>query len=219
MKKYIELKITGADDAMAAFVERLKKFSSDAFKFTGVREDDVLRDGYYVEFKAIRTLDYKARVIMIWNEHGLRICNIIPQTVSFLEVVQYNSVLRHFYEDVVCRTNTHSLHVVITKEENSMQDLISAPAYHALVLWEELCDKNSPTSHPNDRERWLDFISELYINGDQLSLSDFRNWLIEDRGWYYDVNDEDDRSFLDLELELEFGLDIIAHYAKKTRIR
>ena len=34
----------------------------------------------------------------------------------------------------------------------------------------------------------------------------------------YDANDDDDRTFLDLELDLEFGLDLLAHYAKKTHI-
>lgn len=216
MRKYIELTITGKDKDMVAFVERLKQYSSDAFKFAEVREDNVIRDGYYVEFKSTRPVDFRSRVILIWDEEGIRSCNIIPITVSFIEVEQYNSVLRHFYEDVITHTRIDSLKIELTKEENSIQDLISAPAYRALVLWEELCDKNSPTAHSNDRERWMDFICELYINGDKLSLSDFRNWLIEDKGWYFDANDDDDRTFLDLELDLEFGLDLIEHYAKKT---
>lgn len=219
MKKYIKLIIKGSPEAMVSYVEELKGFVSDAFKFKEISEDNVLRDGYYVEFLARRPVDYRSRVILIWDEDGLRVCNIVPKTVSFLEVEQYNSVLRHFYEDVVCHTSTRSLEVAISKEENAMQDLISAPAYRALVLWEEFCNKNSPTSHPNDRERWMDFICELYINDDHLSLSDFKNWLIEDKGWYYDTNDEEGRTFLDLELDLEFGLDLLAHYAKKTEIR
>ena len=218
MKKYIELSIKGPDAEIVAFVERLKLYSSDAFRFSEIREDNVIRDGYYVEFLAKRSVDYRSRVILIWDEEGLRMCNVIPKTVSFLELEQYNSVVRHFYEDVIVHTQSQELNISITKEENSIQDLISAPSYQALVLWEELCNKNSPTSHPNDRERWFDFISELFINGDHLSLSDFRNWLIDDKGWYYDANDDDDRTFLDLELELEFGLDLLAHYAKKTHI-
>ena len=215
MKKYIELSITANETDMITFVERLKQYSSDAFKFTEVREDNMIRDGYYIEFKAKRPLDYRSRVILIWDEEGIRSCNIVPKTVSFIEVEQYNSVLRHFFEDVICHTRLDTLHIELTNEENSMQDIISAPAYHALVLWEELCNKNAPTTHPNDRSRWMDFICELYINGDKLSLSDFRNWLIEDRGWYYDANNEEDRTILDLELDLEFGLDMIDHYAKK----
>lgn len=218
MKKYVDLYITGNERDVVSFVERLKQYSSDAFVFTEIREDNVLLDGYYIEFLAKRSLDFKSRIIVLWNEKGLRVNNIIPKTVSFLELEQYNSVLRHFYEDVICHTLPQSLKVKMTKEENSMRDLISEPSYRALVLWEELCNKNSPTSHPNDRERWLDFICELYINHDFLSLSDFRNWLIEDRGWY-SAEDEDDRTFIDLELDLEFGQDLLAHYAKKTRIR
>lgn len=219
MKKYIELNITGPDEEMVALVDRLKRYSSDAFKFVSISEDNVLRDGYYVEFVAKRALDYRSRVIMIWDEEGLRICNIVPKTVTFLEVEHYNSVLRHFYEDVITHTKSNALRVVITKEENSIQDLISAPAYRALVLWEEFCNKNSPTSHPNDRSRWMNFICELFINHDQLSLSDFRNWLIEDKGWYYDANDDKDRTILDMELELEFGLDLLEKYAAKTNNR
>lgn len=219
MKKYIELSIKGEDEAIEAFVERLKSYASDAFKFKEVREDNVIRDGYYVEFVAKKPCDYRSRVILIWDEEGLRMCNIIPKTVSFLEVEQYNSVVRHFYEDVIEHTRGNDVNAIITKEENAMQDLISEASYKALVLWESLCNKNSPTSHPNDRERWMDFICELYNNGDKLSLSDFRNWLIEDKGWYYNPEDDDDRTILDLELDLEFGLDLIEHYAKKTHIR
>lgn len=219
MKKYIELYIKGAGAEISAFVDRLKVYSSEAFKFSGIRENNVIRDGYYVEFLAKRPTDFRSRVILIWDDESLRICNVIPKTVSFLEVEQYNSVVRHFYEDVIEHTRSQELNISITKEENSIQDLISAPAYRALTLWEELCNKNSPTAHPNDRERWMDFICELYINDDHLSLTDFRNWLIDDKGWYYNANDEDDRTVLDLELDLEFGLDLIAHYAKKTHIK
>lgn len=219
MKKYIELSVKGEDAAIVAFVERLKSYTSDSFKFKEIREDNVIRDGYYVEFSAKKSSDYKSRVILIWDEEGLRMCNIIPKTVSFLEVEQYNSVVRHFYEDVIEHTKGNDVNVVITKEENAMQDLISEPSFRALDLWESMCNKNSPTSHPNDRERWMDFICELYRNDDKLSLSDFRNWLIEDKGWYYNPEDDEDRTILDLELELEFGLDLIEHYAKKTHIR
>ncbi len=219
MKKYVELTIQGDDSSIVAFVEKLKSYSSDSFKFKEVREDNVIRDGYYVEFSAKKTSDYKARVILIWNEDGLRMCNVIPKTVSFLEVEQYNSVVRHFYEDVIEHSKINGVSVEITKEENSMQDLISESSYRALTLWESLCNKSGPTSHPNDRERWMDFICQLYINDDHLSLSDFRNWLIEDKGWYYNPEDEDDRTILDLELELEFGLDLVEHYAKKTHIK
>lgn len=218
MNKYIELSIRGADEEVASFVERLKNYTSDAFKFSEIREDNVIRDGFYVEFVAKRIVDFRARVILIWNEEGIRMCNVIPKTVSFLEVEQYNSVVRHFYDDVIENTRSQALNIEITKEENSMQDLISAPAYRALVLWEELCNKNSPTAHPNDRGRWLDFICELYMNDDHLSLSDFRNWLIEDKGWYYDANDNNETTIYDLELDLEFGLDLLSHYAKKTHI-
>lgn len=219
MKKFIELSIKGDKNEMASFVEKLKNYSSDAFIFKEMREDNIIRSSISLEFSAKKTIDFKSRVILTWNEDTLRICNIIPKTVSFLEIEQYNSVLRHFFEDVVSRLVPRTLSVDISKEENAMQDLISAPAYKALVLWEESCNKSAPTSHPNDRNRWLDFISELYINGDQLSLSDFRNWLIEDKGWYYDVDDDEDRTFLDLELDIEFGLDLLGYYAKKTRNR
>lgn len=219
MKKYIELSITGTKIDIAIFVEKLKSFSSDAFKFNDIREVNTIGDGFYIEFHAKRLTDYKSRVILIWDNRGLHMCNIVPQTISFLEMEQYNAVLRHFYEDVICKLKTESIKIDISKEENSMQDLISAPAYHALVEWEELCNKNSPTVHPYDRERWMDFICELYINKDRLSLSDFRSWLIEDKGWYYDPDDNEDRTFDSLEFDLSFGLDLIAHYAKKTNVR
>lgn len=219
MKKYIELNIKGNGEAIKSFVEELKLFSSDAFAFKEQREVNSMGDGFYVEFQAKRPIDYKSRIILLWDDRGLRICNIIPKTVSFLEMEQYNAVLRHYYEDVICHYNRPSLKVVITKEENAMKDLISTPAYQALCLWEGMCNKNSPTAHPFDRERWMDFICELVINHDELSLSDFRNWLIEDKGWYYDPDDNDDRTFLDLELDIEFGRDLIEHYAKKVGIR
>lgn len=100
-----------------------------------------------------------------------------------------------------------------------MQDLISEPAYKALVLWEDLCNKNSPTGHPNDQERWIDFICELYINNDHLALCDFKNWLIEDKGWCYDASTDIDKTFLDLEHDIELGLDLLMHYAKKAHIK
>ena len=181
MKKYIELKITGSADSLAAFVERIKFYSSSSFVFSMLREDSLLRSGHFIEFLAKRPMDFRSRVILFWDETGIRMSNIIPKTVSYLTMKQYNAVLKHFYDDVVCNNVSESLRIEMTKEENSMQDLISSSAYQALLSWESNCNKSSPTSHPNDRYRWMDFICELYINKDYLSLSDFRNWLIEDR--------------------------------------
>ena len=215
MKKYIELNIKGDENDMALFVMSLKNFESEEFKFNFERKADTVLKGYYLEFLAKRSIDYRSRIVLFVTNKNLRISNIIPKTVSFLEMRQYNSVLRHFYENVICHIDSYNLSVIITKEDNSMEDLISRQAYNALLLWEESCDQNSPTTHPNDKERWMDFICKLFINDDHLILSDFKNWLIEDKGWYYDPSDDEDRRFLDLEIELEFGLDLLAHYAKR----
>lgn len=219
MKKYVELIIKGEDKDISLLVKELKSFSSEAFKFNEICKSDAISDGYYIEMLAKRSLDYRSRIVLIITHDHLRVCNIIPKTVSFLEIEQYNSVLQHFYDEVICHIQTYNLNVNITKEDNSMQDLISEPAYKALVLWEDLCNKNSPTGHPNDQERWIDFICEMYINNDHLALCDFKNWLIEDKGWCYDASTDIDKTFLDLEHDIEFGLDLLMHYAKKAHIK
>ena len=219
MKKYIDLKICGNPSEITAYLEVLKHYVSDAFNFAEIRDATIAGSTEkYIEFIAKRTSDYKSRLILLQNEGSIQMCNIIPNTVSFIEIEQYNSILRHFYEDVIEHTKPDALKVEMSKEENSMQDLISSSAYDALILWEESCNKNSPVTHPNDRKRWLNFICELSLNKDRLSLSDFRNWLIEDRGWYYNPIEED-KTINELELELEFGLDLIDYYEKKNILR
>lgn len=57
--------------------------------------------------------------------------------MSIFDVEQYNSIVRHFYEDVIEHARSQELIISITKGENTMQNLISPSACKALTLWED----------------------------------------------------------------------------------
>lgn len=59
-----------------------------------------------------------------------------------------------------------------------------------------------------DQKLWFDFICLFHKNEEELPLEGFRKWLMEDCGWDSCLED----IISDLELKIEYSLDLLKHY-------
>ena len=63
-------------------------------------------------------------------------------------------------------------------------------------------------SHPMDQRNWMDFVTSLHRDGTELNVSDFGQWLYEDKRWPSAYNTQ----IVDLEANLEYSIDLLKYY-------
>lgn len=148
-----------------------------------------------------------SRLILFVNNGGraVDIINIIPMPqsgVSHIGCEDYNKLLDIYSSDVftlIEQQYGNAIHQ--TTEDYTIQDVIPQ-SYSLLNTW----IKGYPLSgHPNDMERWYDFVIGLHSSGEYLSLSNFEKYIEESCGW-------DKETIDNLSLQLESQLELLNYY-------
>lgn len=215
MKKFQQLIIRHSHDALVELLDTLKKQDKGVFTFKRNKSNEYARNIFHTEdtvgcFSTERKTLAKASVWVVITNDELKVTNITPNEVGSLGVVKYNEILLCFFNDFVAKKMSEDLRnsVVITGEEASLADVLSHDTYEALQKWERCCNHSSPVTNDLDRRLWFEFVGKLHNDGTDLSLSDFAQWLEEDCKWpsgYTDI-------IYDLQLQLEYSLDLLKHY-------
>jgi hypothetical protein len=148
-----------------------------------------------------------SRLILFVNNGGraVDIINIIPMPqsgVSHIECEDYNKLLDIYCGDVFALIEQqYGNGIQQNTEDYTIQDVIPQ-SYPFLNRWL----KGYPLSgHPNDMERWYDFVIGLHSSGEYLSLSNFEKYIEESCGW-------DKETIDNLSLQLESQLELLNYY-------
>lgn len=67
-----------------------------------------------------------------------------------------------------------------------MKELLSEQTYALLNQWADLdANKEHPVEHPNDEQRWLDFVIATYREGVDSGnvANELAEWLMDKKGW------------------------------------
>ena len=67
-----------------------------------------------------------------------------------------------------------------------MKELLSEQTYALLNQWADLdADREHPAVHPNDEQRWLDFVIATYREGVESGAvaNELAGWLMNEKGW------------------------------------
>ena len=215
MLKYQFLTIKHPEDELVGLLKKMKEATKGAFLYQKTLALDYAKNIFMTVdhvgcFKTRRTTlaESSVWVIIIGNE--LKVTNITPSSVSSLGIIEYNQILKAFFYDFIVKfiDETWTDSVSISGKRITLSDMLSTETYNALLKWESSCNKGMPISHPFDRERWMDFVSLLHKDGTELSVSDFAQWLSEDRKWPVAYNDQ----IFKLENYLEYSLDLLDRY-------
>jgi hypothetical protein len=145
-----------------------------------------------------------ATIFITQEEPGTLVAsNIIPRDKDRLSLAEYNSLLEEFYERIVrpCADRAGAIPKLTDKEAN-LSHWLSETAAKKLRTFSMGANKGTGSSHPIDRERWIDFILTAHREGNRLDASTLRRWLIEIEGWAPEVADQ-------LAGEYEFGGEIL----------
>lgn len=165
----------------------------------------VNKDTLIVQFRA-NDLPYSRIVLGIYSERkGVSIVNIVPMLesgTSGLSPEVYNKILELFKEDVFEQIKKERGNSIETNDEDYSIEEVIPKSFSKLNAW---LSGYPLSSHPNDTQRWYDFVISLHVNHERLSLDDFCTYIEENYHW-----SDDDIS--KIELRLESHLDLLDYY-------
>jgi hypothetical protein len=114
----------------------------------------------------------------------LYVSNVIPHCRRQLDHDQYNRVLGEFHERFV-KPAADKVGVAseLTDTEADLEKWLSPAAAEKLRRFSACANKGTGGAHPQDRERWNDFVVAAHQDGGSLDSSTLRRWLVEVEDW------------------------------------
>lgn len=215
MLRFQYLTITHPEAELVALLQKMKETTKGVFLYQKTLAVEYAKNLFKKEdyvgcFKTRRTSLSESSVWVVINGEEMRVTNITPTAVASLGITEYNLILNAFFHDFVAKFIDESWAgcVSISGERVSLSDILSEKTYKALTIWEADCDKEAPISHPMDQKNWIDFVTSLHRDGTELTVSDFGQWLYEEKKWPTAYSSQ----IVDLETNLEYSLDLLKHY-------
>ena len=136
------------------------------------------------------------------DPHRLYVSNIVPRDISELDYDQYNRILDEFHARFLASTARElGIPAELSAPVISIDKVLSAEAFQFLKSFSHLANKSTSSSHPNDRQRWFDFLIFVHRCGEHPDESLIERWLVEEERWR-----EDEAAKLMIEYEFARGL-------------
>lgn len=124
-----------------------------------------------------------------WSKSSdVNVANIIPDEKGVFELSkeQYNAILQSFNAFL---NKSLNIQTDLTKADVSIEELVPR-SYSKLKSWYDLSNPGGRIIHPNDVERWYEFVLSVIKNEEELGLDDFENWLINEKHESYETAEE-----------------------------
>ena len=153
-----------------------------------------------------------ASLLILAQKHAetFYVSNVIPIERHQLSYAEYNSVLEDFYQTVLrpC-AEQGGLETNMTGADEGLEHWMPVETAEKLRRFSECANKSTGASHPNDKQRWNDFVLSAYREGTKLDAFTLKRWLVEADEWPPDVAEQ-------LAIEYEYGLELLA-FAEEGR--
>lgn len=141
-------------------------------------------------------------------EEGAYVSNVLPGAgtgISSLTPHQYHEILESFRDEVLLPvTKGKHLQVYLGDYSVDIEHWLSQDAAKLLRGFSRLANKSTGSSHPLDRNRWLNFIIAAHREQSTLHADELAKWLAESEGWADDMAER-------LAIEYHFGRDLLRH--------
>ena len=185
MKVYRDVQVQGDTAAIAEARKRVSAYSPTS---AWERDDQIVKRVSGTDATAFRYRGGQAPeafVWLMWEPAAASVSNIVPEKAGSLTYDQYNSIAKWFVDAVLTPTfaGILSLRVALGAEEEDIDDLLSAETAKALRAFSHTANKATGASHPNDAERWHDFVIRAHLEDAPLDPEMLHRWLCEDEHW------------------------------------
>ena len=212
---------------MAKFVDQIGKYITDDWN---LQKSERFKDYLSFEYQGDQ-VDKSIVSIYVGDRIArgeLKVGNIVPIEKDMLSIDEYNAVLLKFYSDIIKPYKERNIELDISQPSEDIFNPLDVISEIALSKLKAFCfgaNKSTGSSHPNDQERWLDFIcqtvdDERMFNYDTLAkfLHDETYWGKKPEGFFGVMGEFawDEETAFELAAEYENACEVLKYY-KKTR--
>ena len=214
MKQFKDLEITGPTKQLLAFFNDVsanlpthwrRDYKTEA---QWERVDSKSRDSRFALTYEVEDGDPSSRVYLVREDRRLFVPNITPLEAGRLSIAQYNRILDKLAGILKNhRPPDSELEINLSRDDANITDWVSPTAAELLERFSTLANKSTGSSHPNDFERWVDFLIKVHEEDSSLKLSGsfLARWMEEELGWSSD-------GAIELSAEYEFARDLLRAY-------
>lgn len=150
------------------------------------------------------------RVVLGWSHGGCKVTNIVPaaQTVRRIEMHEYNAILGAVVPLLEPYAAEAGLSIEELPGETDLSSWLTDDAIAKLRGYSVLANRSIP--HPLDRERWREFICQVFRDRSNLSTEILKRYMSEELGW---TNDQAYEHAVDFQQ----GMALLKHYSEGSR--
>jgi len=143
------------------------------------------------------------------DENFIYVPNIVPKEYGDLSYGEYNSIAKDFYDRFAEPVaNELGLDSHITSGSEPITAYASEDTLQKLRRFSVTANKTTGSSHPNDRQRWLDFLTAAHVEDARLNPDVLTRWLLSEGGWPEEQAHK-------LASEYSFGRELLEAYDEK----
>jgi hypothetical protein len=201
MKVFREVRLHGSTVQIEALRKKLEEWTSTT-AWRRVEAPHRTPDAVVFEYAGAGAPS--ASVFLFDEPHGARLTNIVPTSTTSLSFDAYNLIAASFVRDVLAPlAQPLGVRVDLGPAEKSIDELLPAVAAAALQRFSRSANRATGTAHPQDAEKWDQFVILAHREHAAMAPSTLRRWLVEDEGW-------DDEQAFSLSLQYESALRLLA---------
>ena len=229
MKTFCELYFRGTPHSLRKFSDEIQGFATGEWK-SGIKEYGGVTWVFF-DYNGEEVEKASVCINLTFSEptDELFVSNIVPLEKSKLSIDEYNAVLKKFYADIVVPYKEAHHDVEISQITDDVFDPTTVISKNALEKLKTFCrtaNKSTGSSHPNDQERWFDFICQTVDDEkmfDAVTLSKF----LQDESYWGKKEDDylgvvgqfawDETHAEQLASEYELSCEILQYYKSTHR--
>jgi hypothetical protein len=155
--------------------------------------------------------DYSPVSLWLTKKEPDRLCvaNILSEKKDALTYDEYNALLDSFYQHAVAPAAAEcGATVAISSPDVSLGDFLPQDLAEKLRQFSAVANKATGSVHPQDLQRWLDFLTEVHQRSCELPPDLLGRWLEEEEHWPAETT----RQLLE---EYEFARALLSAYDRK----
>ena len=206
IEQFCELSLETGRDEFLKLREAMIAVKAASWPYLKDRELDFAPGGTSVLF-AYREGNLPSDDLSVaWYSGQVSIGNIVPETLGQLTIAEYNALLTDFYRTRFApAAKKLGLQATLTDARRDLSEWISVGAVRQLQAFSNLANKGTGASHPNDQQRWQDFIIRVHGEGTRLPPEILQKWLIDELHW-------PEATAIELAVDFDGGMDLLKRY-------
>lgn len=231
MKIYRELYFRGTPSQLSKFAEEISNYVTGDWHFVTKDADGEYKKYLFFDYMGKKVDNARVSIYLgdRINSGEVNVGNIIPLIKNQLSIEEYNAVLMLFYNEIVVPYKKQNNYLSIPQPTDDIFDPLTIMSETSLKKLKAFCggaNKSTGSSHPCDKERWLNFILQTVEEDRILDSDTLCRFLQDEESWGKKPNDYmgvmgdyawDEESAYELSMEYETISEAMKYYKENGR--